>query len=318
MEIHVKVAVMRSALITSLVGFALSGCANQMFLEESDIEVARKELVKQSFSIDGASELIETPQVNLRFSTVAVYNSKIEFVTVRTEEFTPYSGWREFYEVPAGLVTAAPAIVFKVLDLLTLDFIPNDASNGFANWSFAALNPFINVQSKERATVLVTENITGETEVTTETQRVPLPNLPVHTRVNGTPAEELQTDDEARLSFHLLDILPGRIEEAPRKLIVSGPPGSTADEMREEIFIDRHLAQNLVKASEHLARYDATRYSLEYLANSIYTLDQLGFKAYSIRLEDRVIAQRGYDEEAIAKLKAHLDKLAAGTAPPQE
>lgn len=312
-----KSAVDRTALILFL-GLALSGCANQMFLEETDKKIPRKELIKQSFSIGGASELIQAPQVNLSFSTVAVYNSKIEFVRIRTEEFTPYSGWREFYEVPAGLITAGPAVLFKLLDLLTLDFIPNEKSNGFANWSFAALNPFINAQSTKRSTTLVTEKITGETEATTETLRVPLPNLPVHVRISGTPAEELKTDDEAHLTFHLLDILPGRIEEAPRKLIVSGPPGSAAAEMREEIFIDRDLGQNLVTASNYLARYDATRYSMEYLSNSIYTLDQLGFKAYSIRLEDRIIAQRGYDEEAIADLKLRLKMLYSGETPPQQ
>ncbi len=311
-----KPAVIRTALIASL-GLALSGCANQIRMEETDSEIPRQELIKQSFSVDRADELIESPQVKLRFSTVAVYNRKIEFVTIRTEEFTPYSGWREFYEVPAGLLTAGPAIVFKILDVLTLDFIPNEASNGFATWSFAALNPFLNAQSSNRSTTLVTEDITGETEVTTETLRVPLPNLPVHVRINGIPAEELRTNDEALLSFHLLDILPGRIEEAPRKLIVSGPPGSAAAEMREEIFIDRNLGQNLVTASNYLVRYDATRYSLEYLANSIYTLDQLGFKAYSIRLEDRIIAQRGYDEEAIAKLKLQLGILYSGEVPPE-
>lgn len=311
-----KFSVLRSTLFLTLTGIALTGCANQMRLEETDLEVPRRELMKQSFSVDGAGELIESPQLHLTFSTVAVYNSKIEFVTVRTEEFTPYSGWREFYEVPVGLVTAAPAIVFKLLDFLTLDFIPNDKSNGFASWSFASLNPFINAQSKERSTTLVTEDITGETEATVETQRVPLTNLPVHVRVNGTPAEELKTDDEARLSFHLLDILPGRIETPPRKLIVTGPPGSAAAEMREEIFIDRELAQNLVTASYHLVRHDATRYSMEYLANSIYTFDQLGFKAYSIRLEDRVIKQRGYDDEAMAQLKAQLENLNTGKTSP--
>jgi hypothetical protein len=317
MERHVKPAVHRTALIAFL-GLVLSGCANHIRLEESDSEIPRNELVKQSFSIDGAGDLIESPQVNLHFSTVAVYNSKIEFVTIRTEEFTPYSGWREFYEVPAGLITAGPAIVFKLLDILTLDFIPNDASNGFANWSFAALNPFLNAQSEKRSTTLVTEEITGETEATVETLREPLANLPVHVRINGTPAEELRTNDEADLSFHLLEILPGRIEKAPRKLIVSGPPGSTAAEMREEIFIGRELGQNLVTASNYLVRYDATRYSLEFLANSIYTLDQLGFKAFSLRLEDQAIAQRGYDEEAIAELKRQLEMLYSGNVPPEE
>ncbi len=317
MERLVKASAKRTALIAFL-GLALSGCANQIRLEEADHEIPRNELIKQSFSIDGAGDLIESPQVNLHFSTVAVYNRKIEFVTIRTEEFTPYSGWREFYEVPAGLITAGPAIVFKVLDVLTLDFIPNNASNGFATWSFAALNPFLNAQSEKRSTTLMTEDITGETEVTVETLREPLANLPVHVRINATPAEELKTNDEADLSFHLLDILPGRIEETPRKLIVSGPPGSTAAGMREEIFIGRELGQDLVTASNYLVRYDATRYSLEFLATSIYTLDQLGFKAYSLRLEDRVIAQRGYDEEAIAKLKLQLEMLYAGKVPLEE
>jgi hypothetical protein len=86
--------------------------------------------------------------------------------------------------------------------------------------------------------------------------------------------------------------------------------------MREEIFIDRELAQNLITASDHLVRHDATRYSMEYLANSIYTFDQLGFKAYSIRLEDRVIQQRGYDDEAMAQLKAQLENLNARKASP--
>jgi hypothetical protein len=61
-------------------------------------------------------------------------------------------------------------------------------------------------------------------------------------------------------------------------------------------------------------RYDANRYSIAYLANAIYSLDQLGFKAYAARLEDRVIAQRSYDGEAIQKLRTKLEMLYTATA----
>ncbi len=299
---------------TILLSALLSGCANQIASVEEQQEIPSNTLVKQTYAVEGSGAIIANPQVDLTLQSVETYDKSVEYVTIRTEEFTPYAGWRELYEVPVGVVAFPAAIVFKGLDILTFGLIPNEQTNGFLTWSAASVNPFMNTQSPSRSITLVNEEVTGQTEVITKLVRTPIADAPIHVRVNDTPSEELETDTGAKLSFHLLDILPGRLEHTPRKLILTGVPGSEAAELRSEFFLDRALAQQLVEASHHLVRFDATRYSIEYLANAIYALDQLGFKAYSIELEDRVIAQRGYDEEDIDKLRTKLATL-YGPAP---
>ncbi len=301
---------MRAAIFClALLSAALLGCANQMSSVEEQQEIPRHELVKQSYAVEGSAAPISDPQVRIELQSIETYDKSVAYVTLRTEEFTPYAGWRELYEVPVGVVTFPLSLVFKAVDILTFGAIPNDTSNGFLTWSAASLNPFMNTQSPSRVITLVTEEVTRETEVSTELVRTPIANAPLHVRVNGTPSEELMTDEEARLGFHMLDILPGRIEQTPHKLILTGVPGSEAAELRAEILLDRDLARRLEEASNYLVRFDATRYSIEYLANSIYHFDRLGFEAYAIRLEDRVLDQRGYDSEAMDKLRMKLTTL---------
>lgn len=299
----------RTGICLVLSSLLLAGCANRIASTEFQREIPETKSSKESFSAAGEPDLLTSPQVQLTFLRIETRESRLLYVTTRTEEFTPYSGWRELYEVPSGIICLPFAVAFKVIDFLALGFIPDTQSDGFVSWSFAAMNPFMNVESKRRVVQEEHEEVTRETDLGTDTIKAPLANAPLHVRFNGTPAEELSTDDQGLLSFHLLDILPGRLEEPPRKLILTGAPGSEAADVRVEIFIDRTLAQRVQAASGYLLRFDASRYSVEYLANAIYQLDQLGFKSYSLRLEDRVIAERSYDPDDLQKFKTKLSQL---------
>jgi len=143
--------VRHTRILIILLSFLAAGCANQIASTQFQREVPQTKAVKQSFVVHGGQDLLTSPQLHLTLARVETSENEILQITTYSEEFTPYSGWREFYEVPAGIVCLPFAVGYKIIDFVALGFIPDEQSNGFVSWSFAAMNPFMNVESKERA-----------------------------------------------------------------------------------------------------------------------------------------------------------------------
>ena len=148
----------------ALIALVLGGCANHVRYVDVLEEETRTDLRSQEHAIEGGGDTLRTSRITLKLVRIETYEDRIERRTVRQQEYTPYAGWRELYEVPGGLVSVPLSLGFNVLGAVLLGFIPDEAVRGYTSWTYAALNPALNVESAERMQRRPVEVLSGDTE----------------------------------------------------------------------------------------------------------------------------------------------------------
>jgi hypothetical protein len=260
------------------------GCANHVrFL---DVQEERLDTVRvdAEYEIEAGDARILSSEIQLAFFQIEHFEDRTEQTTIKYEEYTPYQPARELYEVPTGLVSVPLSIAFNALRVASLFYIPGDMVEGYTNWTYAALNPFMNVESSER---VVRERIAvTDVEKFSEHRRVriPLVGAPVAARYDlGAPAA-LVTGEEGVVTFHLLDVVSASMGPRPRKLHVYLEKEGSSD-VRHEYFIRRGLARQLGLARRPMLIVNGIPDDPEALGEALYALDRLGFPSFLVLRE---------------------------------
>jgi hypothetical protein len=209
-------------------------------------------------------------------------------------------------------VSVPLSIAFNALRVASLFYIPGEMVDSYTAWTYAALNPFMNVESSDR---VVRERIAvTDTEKSSEQRRVrmPLVGAPVAARYDlGAPAD-LTTREGGIVTFHLLDAVSASMGPRPLKLHVSlETEGSTG--VAHEYFIRRGLARRLGLARRPMLIVNGIPDDPEALGDALYALDGLGFPEYSVRLEDEIVTRNQHDAEFVQAFREALDALYASS-----
>jgi hypothetical protein len=288
--------------------FCAPGCANHgryLDVQEDRVDTL---LVDTEYEVDGGDVRIVASEVRLSFFKIDHFEDRAEQTTIKFEEYTPYQAARELYEVPAGLVSVPLSLAFNALRVASLFYIPGEAVDAYTDWTYAALNPFMNVESSDR---VVRERIAvTDTEKSSEHRRVRMPLVGAHVAARydlGAPAS-LATDESGVVSFHLLDAVSPSMGPRPRKLRVSLEMAPDSD-VAHEYFIRRGLARRLGLARRPMLIVNGIPDDPQALGDALYALDRLGFPEYSVRLEDEIVTRNQRDEEFVQAFRDALDAL---------
>jgi hypothetical protein len=287
-------------------------CANHVRYLDVQEDRVDTVLVDTEYEIEGGDSRLTSSRVRLAFFKIDHFEDRTEQTTLKFEEHTPYQAAREVWEVPAGLVSVPLSIGFNALRAVSLFYIPGEMVEDYTDWTYAALNPFVNVESSNR---VVRERIAvTDVEKFSEQRRVrtPLAGARVAARYDqGAPAE-LVTDEEGIVSFHLLDAVSPSMGPRPRKLRVALEMGGRAG-AAHEYFIRRGLARRLGLARRPMLIVNGIPDDPEALGSALYSLDRLGFSEYSVRLEDEIVTRNQRDDAFLQAFREALDALYASS-----
>lgn len=274
-----------------------TGCTNHVRFLDVQREERGSEILSSTYRIDGPDQILREPELTLRVARVQVFEDRRTRTTVMFEEFTPYRGVQEVYEVPAGLLFLPLALVTNFVLLGYEDYL---------SWSLAAANPFLNAEDPRRVEQRELHTIDAKTDLEERRVRTPLGGLPVAVQLGEGEPLHVRTDASGELRLHLLDLVGSGSDLRPRKLLLrlEGEAG-----LHRELLLDRDLARSIGRARRHVLALQGGSATVESLAEAVYGLDRLGFEAYSLRVEERIATRYREDAAFLVQFNDVLDGL---------
>jgi hypothetical protein len=295
---------------------ALAGCANHIRYVDASEEHHDLQVRSTAYMIESHTPVIETDLVQLRLFKLEVDDDKAKRSTTKFDEFTPYEGARELYEVPLGIVCIPVALLANVGRVLTFGMIPGQAVDNFTSWAFTAVNPFMNAADPTRVQTRPVSTVTSDGEVKETRVETPLEQVNVAVNFDDYGGRVMKTDSKGQLDFDLLDVITESLATRPRKLVVSTPnPAGGSEEIRREFFIERELAARVYEARNHVLAYRNGPRDAATLGEAVAALDRLQFKDYSLTLEDKIVNEFGGDEAFMIGFRQTLDRYYATSQP---
>jgi len=295
---------------------ALAGCANHIRYVDANEEHHDLQVRSTAYLIESPTPVIEHDLVQLRLFKLEVDDDKTRRSTTKFDEFTPYQGVRELYEVPLGMVSVPLAFLLNVARVLTFGMIPGQSVDNFTTWAFTAVNPFMNTADPTRVETRPVSTVTSDGEVKETRVETPLDQVNVAVNFDDYAGRVMKTDSKGQLGFDLLDVITESLATRPRKLVVSTPdPAGGTEEIRREFFIERELAARVYDARNHVLAYKNGPRDAVTLGEAVATLDRLQFKDYSLTLEDKIVNEFGGDEAFMISFRQTLDRYYATAQP---
>ncbi len=290
----------------------LPACANHIRYVDAESEKRDTTPKSTSYVIESNSPEVETDIVKLDVMKVSVTDESSARSTTKYEEYTPYDGTREIWEVPVGIVCMPLALLLNLGDILTFGMIPNETVDGFTAWTFAAANPFMNPEDPERVEKRPVETIVKEGETKEHREETPLANVNVAVHFDDNDGPIMKTDSKGALGFSVLDVITESLQTRPRKLIVSTPdPAGGSEVIQREMYIDRDLAARIYEARTHVLAYKNGPHDPATMGEAVAVIDQLKFKDYSLTMEDKITQEFGGDEQFMVGFRSKLDQYYA-------
>ncbi len=292
---------------------ASAGCANHLRFVDVLEEDTETQLRASRVEIEGAEEPLRSARATLTLVRIDSFEDSTARRTVRYDEHTPFSGWRELYEVPGGLVSVPLSFGVNALSVALLGYLPHETARRYTWWTWAALNPLLNAESETRTRRERVEVLADRTERSERAHRTPLARRPASVRFDGEREARRRSDARGVLSFHLLEAIDPAGDGRPLRLIVSFWPEEGEDPVTLESLVHRDLASRLRLARGAMRAIDQHRHSPHFLARAVFELDRLGFDEYSLSLEDEIAMQLHGAPAVLGAFTAELDRL-YGTA----
>ena len=137
----------------SLAGTALffaTGCRNHI----QDIDTTMTDYERSTVRDVPVVQLLERDENNaaLRFKLTGNRESELKVYEVHNtvSRYTPYQGWREFYEIPMGICLFPVGICSHLLNVFSFGIFPYRWCWAMDCYGLTALNPFLNNESGTR------------------------------------------------------------------------------------------------------------------------------------------------------------------------
>ena len=259
------------------------GCANHL----RDLDTMSQEDDKRVLNVK--YELKLSPET-IRETSYHVEIQKLESVDIKKFQVrtvksvvTPYQGWRELYEVPAGIGLLPVAIGSHFLFICSFGILPYDIPKSLTASSFTGMNPALNWESEERSEenlVLLDRKMLSHT---TENIRTPLAQQEISVRA-GKQSRKFRTDDFGGFDLHFLALNPAdAFFPTARKIsfVAETAPGR---ELRH-IILTRDFLARLLWARAKIDAYRINASGKELFDTVIY-LEKNGFEQLAYALEE--------------------------------
>ncbi len=260
-----------------------AGCANHI----RNLETTNNESEQNVLSSKYNFTLSQDPP---RDTTFTVTIEKLEQVDVKNFEIrtiksysTPYSFWRELYEVPSGIGLLPVSLGAHVLFLLSIGMFPYDIPHSINDLAFTGMNPCLNWESESR---MEEELIRADKKMlnrSLETRKTPVMKTPVLIQA-GDFSRTIATDDFGSFTVHFLSNDPTETF-FPLARKVSFFLASEPDKSLKHIILTREFLARLLKARSRINAYKV-RPSGRKLMETIIELEKMKFDQLAYALEE--------------------------------
>lgn len=285
---------MKKPLSTALVLFCallLAGCANTIRTYDDTEDRIERATIGTKYAVLLNPEMPNSFEFTATAATVHKQTVKKYQTFTHGEVVTPYQGWREFYEVPCGLVLVPVSLCSHLISVFTFGVYPFSFSNDVTCVAYSGLNPCLNWESESR-----TEKrpLTSEDKLIDETEEdkvTPIPEA-VLTVATSDISRDFKTDEFGTVKLTLVGLDRGEsIFRGDREFhfTVSGDAETT-----HRLLISREFANKLLRARAAIMRYEAAPTGRK-LAETVKTLEELKFTGLAFQLEKRELARHQND-----------------------
>ena len=279
----------------------LAGCANHL----RDIENVSQEEEKKPLSVKYDLKL--TPET-IRDASYHVEIDKQESVEIKKFQvntvkaiITPYQGWREFYEVPAGIGLLPVSIGTHLVFICTFGIMPYEVPRYITNLSFTGMNPALNWENEERTE----ENlVSAERKLlsdVTENIKTPLAQQQITVR-SETGSRKFTTDEFGGFDLNFLS-MDEKDMFYPNARKISFVLEGTPERELKHVILTRDFLSRLAKAQARINTYRQNPSGKDLFDTVIY-LETNGFEQLAYSLEESELARNANDSKFQADFKA--------------
>ena len=286
--------------------FLLSVCGCRNHIRELDVNVTdyERKVLRNRPSL----HVIEADENNciFRFKLTVNRESEVkEYQVLKTlSRYTPWTGWREYYEVPLGLLLFPFGVAGHAVNIVTLGMYPFDWCTAVDNLSLSALNPGLNIENPDRFEDEVLHSRKTLIDTRIENTTHPVRNTQLNIRM-GRSVRTITTDNDGFAVFELLssygDSIALKTQEREFQILV---PGVSAPVYSQ--IITRDTRERLSRAADAIKKYRRQPDGRK-LYRTIMLLEKLKFSKLSHALEKQELSkngknfQRAFYREAAAK-----------------
>ena len=305
MNKKMKMLNLRLLWVAGCLPLVLGGCANHL----RDLDNMSQEDDKKVLNVK--YELKLTPET-IRETSYHVEIQKLESVEIKKFQVrtvksvvTPYQGWREFYEMPAGLGLFPVSICAHVLFICSFGILPYNIPKSVTDLAFTGMNPALNWEDEERSEELLVSLDRKMLSDITENVRTPLTQQNIIVR-SGKQSRKFVTDDFGGFDLHFLAL---KSEDAffPTARKVSFSLDASPEKELKYLILTRDFLARLLWARAKINAYRMNPSGKELFATVIY-LEKNGFEQLAYSLEESELARMAANKKFQEEFKAATEK----------
>ena len=279
----------------------LTGCANHL----RDIDNVYQEEDKKILNV--RYDLKLTPET-IREASYHVEIEKLESVEVKKFQVssvksivTPYQGWRELYEVPAGIGLLPVSIGSHLLFICSFGILPYDIPKSITNLSFTGMNPALNWENEERSEENLVSLERKMLSDVTENIKTPLAHQEIAVR-SEQQSRKYTTDDFGGFDLHFLALNAADTFFPNARKISFVVDGTPAQELKS-VILTRDFLGRLNRARTRVNTYRANP-SGKALFDTVINLEKNGFEQLAYSLEESELKRTANDSRFQADFNA--------------
>ena len=240
-------------------------------------------------------QVLENDADNLfyRFRLTGNRESEVKVYQINNtiSRFTPWSGWKELYEVPMGLILFPVSICSHVVNIATLGIFPYSWCWSLDCFSLAALNPCLNIEDEERFKEEPLRSRRDLVDTRQENIVYPMRHTNITLRM-GKRSKYVMTDNLGTVQFDLLSADGSSIvlNNHERELqVFSG----TSPRPVYTWVMPRRVRNRIVKAATAIKEYKKEKPDGKKLYKTITILEELNFSRLAYALEKQELQKNG-------------------------
>ena len=260
----------------------ISGCANYI----KDYEASEDRVIRTPIGSKHDIIFKPTVPVDSEFTAVAITVNKEKvkkyqvFIKGRVE--TPYSGWREFYEFPCGLVLVPVSLCSHIISVFTFGVYPFSFSTYITDLAYSGLNPALNWESESRSVRTAVESKEKLVDEQEEDKVIPIANA-VITLKSGERNWKLPADKFGEAKVKLISLKADESVFAGDRELIFSIVGEK--DVSRNLLLTREFASKLLRARAAIQRYQFGGPSGKKLVQAVKQLEGMKFTRLAYQLE---------------------------------
>lgn len=296
-----KLATLMLAASVGSTMFFGSGCANHLRNINIVTQENDRKVLRTKYELKLTPETIRDSSYHVEIQKhESAEVRKFDVLTVKTVA-TPYSGWRELYEIPSGICLLPVSLGAHMCFLFTFGILPYDIPKSINELAFTGMNPALNWENEDRSEENLLSLDRKMLSNTVENIKVPLARTNIIV-TSGTRSKVLTTDDFGGVELNFL-ALTEKDTFFPMARKVSFALESDKNTELKRLILTRDYLSKLTWARTRLNAYRMNPNGRNLFQTVIY-LEKNGFEQLAYMLEESELARKAKDKKFLSDFKS--------------